>query len=179
MIYLRGDRRRSSGLGEVRAHVPLEVEVCELIGVLELEESRELGVGVDFASIGLVLKVIRANVSIDVTGNLSARHLGSRRLLEEAGKLITDLRGLDESGRGAVSSLALALSALLLGRLELTSPLLLEGAVLGAEGGNEGSELLELREELSRLIGKGINIDWCGSLLNNRGNKGQKEFADR
>ena len=42
-------------LGEVGAHVALEVEVGQLIGGLQLEESRKLLVRVDLASIVLVL----------------------------------------------------------------------------------------------------------------------------
>jgi len=143
------------GLGEVRAHEALEVEVGELIRGIELEESRKLLVGVDLASILLVLEVVRANVLVDIAGNLRPGHLGTSGLLEEASELVTDERGLHESRRGAVSGLALALDALLLGSLELARPLLLEAAVLGLEGRDEGTELLELGEELDRLIGEG------------------------
>jgi hypothetical protein len=142
-------------LGEVGAHVALEVEVGELIGRLELEESSKLLVGVDLASVLLVLEVVRANVLVDVAGNLSPGHLGSRGLVEELGKLVTNERGLDESRGGTVSGLALALDALLLRSLELARPLLLEATVLGLEGRDEGAELLELGEELNRLIGEG------------------------
>ena len=117
-------------LGEVGAHVALEVEVGELIRGLELEESRELLVGVDLASVLLVLEVVRADVLVDIAGNLGPGHLRSSGLLEELGKLVTDERGLDESRGGAVSGLALALNTLLLGSLELARPLLFEGAVL-------------------------------------------------
>jgi len=142
-------------LGEVGAHVALEVEVGELIRGLKLEESRKLLVGVDLASVLLVLEVVRANVLVDVAGNLRPGHLGSSGLVEELGKLVTDERGLDESRGGTVSGLALALDALLLRSLELARPLLLEAAVLGLEGRDEGTELLELGEELNRLIGEG------------------------
>jgi hypothetical protein len=142
-------------LGEVGAHVALEVEVGELIRGLELEESRELLVGVDLASVLLVLEVIRANVLVDIAGNLGPGHLRSSGLLEELGKLVTDERGLDEPRGGTVSGLALALNTLLLGSLELARPLLLEGAVLGLEGRDEGAELLELGKELNRLVGEG------------------------
>jgi hypothetical protein len=142
-------------LSEVGAHVTLEVEVGELISGLELEESRKLLVGVDLATILLVLEVIRANVLVDVASNLRPGHLGTSRLLEETSQLVTDEGGLDESRGSAVSGLALALNTLLLGSLELASPLLLEGAVLGLERGNKGAELLELGKELDRLVGKG------------------------
>jgi len=156
-------------LGEVGAHVALEVEVGELIRGLKLEESRKLLVGVDLASVLLVLEVVRANVLVDVAGNLRPGHLGSSGLVEELGELVTDERGLDESRRGTVSGLALALDALLLRSLELARPLLLEAAVLGLEGRDEGTELLELGEELNRLIGEGrlgILSNGSGSRLN-------------
>ena len=143
------------GLGKVRAHVALEVEVRELIRRLQLEKGRKLLVGVNLASVLLVLEVVGADVLVNVTGDLGARHLGPGGLLEELGKLVADERGLDKARGGTVSGLALALGALLVGRLQLARPLLLEGTVLGLEGRNEGSELLELREELNRLVGEG------------------------
>ena len=113
------------GLGEVRAHVLLEVEVSKLVGLLELKKASKLGIRVDLATIGLVLKAVIADVDVDLTGNLSASHLGARRLLKERSKLITDSSRLHEARRGAVASLALTLGALLLSSLKLASPLLL------------------------------------------------------
>ncbi len=149
-------------LGEVGAHVLLEVEVRKLIGLLELKEAGKLGVRVDLATIGLVLEIVVTDVNIDLTGYLRASHLSSGGLLEEGGKLIADPRGLNEAGGCAVASLALALGALLLGGLELTGPLLLKNAVLGLESGEESAELLELGEELDGLLSKRSNINLAG-----------------
>jgi len=142
-------------LGKVRAHVALEVEVGKLIRSLELEEGGKLLVGVDLASILLVLEVVGPDILVNVAGNLSPSHLGTSGLLEELGELVTDERGLNEPRRSTVSSLPLALNILLLRSLELARPLLLEGAILGLESRDEGAKLLELSEELNRLIGKG------------------------
>ena len=143
-------------LGEVGAHVPLEVEVRKLIRLAQLEEGRKLGIRDDLATILLVLESVRTNVLVDIASHLRARHLGSNRLLEELGKLITDSSGLDESRRSAVSSLALALGGLLLSHLKLLGPLLLEDAVLRLEGRNHSTNLLELGEEISGLLGHNI-----------------------
>jgi len=151
----------------VGAHVALEVEVGELVSLLQLEEGRKLGVGVNLATVLLVLEVVGADVLVDVAGDLSARHLAAGGLLEELGKLVADASGLDKPRRSAVSGLALALGTLLVGRLQLASPLLLKSTVLGLEGRNEGSKLLELREELDRLVGEGgLNIGGSGLGVN-------------
>jgi len=167
------------GLSEVRAHVLLEVEVSKLVGLLELKKASKLGVRVDLATIGLVLEVMVANVHIDLTGDLSASHLGTSGLLKEGSELVTDAGGLHKTGRSAVASLALALGALLLSRLKLASPLLLKSAVLRLKSGQKSAKLLELSEELNRLLGNrgniaintlngGIGIDG-GSLNGSRG----------
>jgi len=114
------------GLGEMGAHELLEVEVGELILLLELEKSGKLGIRVNLATILLVLEVVGADVSIDVAGNSCACHLSSLVLAKERCKLVTDTGGLDETTGGAVSGLALALGALLLGSLKLALPLLLK-----------------------------------------------------
>ena len=138
--YLGGGLDLDS-LSEVRAHVLLEVEVRKLVGLLEFKEAGKLGVGVDLATIGLVLEIVVTDVNIDLASDLSARHLSAGGLLEEGGKLVADPRGLHEARGGAVAGLALALGALLLGRTELTGPLLLKNAVLGLERGEESTEL--------------------------------------
>ena len=101
----------------MRAHVALEVEVGELIGLLELEKAGKLGIRVDLATILLVLKIVSANVSVNVAGYFSASHLGTNGLLQELGKLITNTSGLDKSRGSAVTRLALSLAGLLLGGL--------------------------------------------------------------
>jgi hypothetical protein len=84
-------------LGEVRRHISLEIEIGELISLVKLQESSKLGVGVDLATIGLVLELVSADILVDITSDLSASHLGTSRLLKELGKLIGDTSGLDKS----------------------------------------------------------------------------------
>jgi len=148
-------------LGEVGAHVLLEVEVSKLISLLELKKAGKLGVGVDLATIGLVLEIVVTDVNVNLTSHLSASHLSAGGLLEERGKLIADPRGLHEARGGAIAGLALTLGALLLGRAELASPLLLKNAVLGLKSGEESAELLELSKELNRLLSKRSNINFA------------------
>jgi len=57
------------GLGKVRAHEALEIEVGENIRLLELEKRCKLGIRVDLATILLVLKVVGADVCINVTSD--------------------------------------------------------------------------------------------------------------
>jgi hypothetical protein len=77
-------------LGEVWTHVALEVEVCELVGRLKLEQGSKLLVGVDLAAVLLVLEVVGANVLVDVAGHLRPGHLGAGGLLEKLGELVAD-----------------------------------------------------------------------------------------
>ena len=163
-------------LGEVRAHVALEVEVSQHIVLGDLEKAGKLGVRVNLTAIGLVLKVVLANVLVDVASDLSASHLSSRGLGKEGGKLVADASGLDKSAGGTGTRLALALRALLLGDLKITSPLLLESAVLSLEGIDESTKLLELDKELTGLLHEGgIHLSNCisGSSNNRCGGRGR------
>ena len=96
------------GLGEVGAHESLEVEVGELVLLAKLQEGSKLGIRVDLATIGGVLKIVGADVSVDVAGHSRARHLGTLLLAKERGELVTDAGGLDKTAGGTVSGLALA-----------------------------------------------------------------------
>jgi len=143
----------------VRAHVLLEVEVGKLISLVELKKSGKLVVRVDLATVVLVLKVVGADVLVDLTSDISASHLSTSGLLKELGELIRDASRLHEARRGAVARLSLALGIGLLGGLKLTSPLLLKSTVLRAKRSNSGAEIIKLREELNRLSGKScLNI---------------------
>jgi len=165
-------------LGKVRAHEALEVEVGELILLLELEKSGKLGIGVNLAAILVVLKLVGADVSVDVAGHGSARHLSALLLAKEGGKLIADASGLDKARGLAVARLALTLGALLLGSLELALPLLLKRLVLALEGRDKGSKLLELGIKLGGLLNNGglkgltLNGGGNGSHINNGGGGG-------
>jgi len=174
ILYLSGGRNLSlDGLGKVGAHETLEVEVGELILLLELEESGKLGIGVNLAAILVVLKLVGADVRVNLASNYRARHLSALLLAKEGGKLVTDAGGLNKARGLAVARLALALGALLLGSLELALPLLLHGLVLRLEGRNHGSKLLELSIELGGLLKEGrlkrVTLNGGGS-INNGGN---------
>jgi len=106
----------------VRAHIFLKVKICKLISRSNFKELGKLGIGVNFSSVLRILELVVANVLVDVAGDLGASHLGSRGLVKKGGELIADLGGLDEATGRASSSLALALRALLLGDLDITSP---------------------------------------------------------
>ena len=152
------------------AHVALEVEVGQLVGLLQLQELGQLGIRVDLAAILLVLEVVAADILVDLAGDLSAGHLGASRLAEESGKLSTDQGGLHKTTGRAVATLALTLGARLLGVLHLTSPTLLESAELAAEAGKKGVNLLQLLSEISSLVGEsGVGGLGLGSSLLNRG----------
>jgi hypothetical protein len=174
ILYLSGGRNLSlDGLGKVGAHEALEVEVGELILLLELEESGKLGIGVNLAAILVVLKLVGADVRVNLASHYRARHLSALLLAKEGGKLVTDAGGLNKARGLAVARLALALGALLLGSLELALPLLLHGLVLRLEGRNHGSKLLELSIELGGLLKEGrlkrVTLNGGGS-INNGGN---------
>jgi len=177
ILYLSGGRSISlDRLGKVGAHEALEVEVGELILLLELKKSGKLGIRVDLAAIGTVLKLVGADVGIDVAGHSSASHLGTLLLAKEGSKLIADASGLDKAGRLAVARLTLTLRALLLGSLELTLPLLLHGLVLRLDGRNHRSKLLELSIKLSGLLKKGglnrVTLNGGGRINNGGGGGG-------
>jgi hypothetical protein len=159
-------------LGKVGAHEALEVEVGELILLLELEKRRKLGIRVNLATIGAVLELVGADVSVDVAGHSGARHLGTLLLTKEGSELVTDAGGLDKARGLAVARLALALGAELLGSLELTLPLLLHSLVLRLNGRNHGSKKLELGIKLGGLLKEGgLNRITLGSRGGvNRGN---------
>jgi len=164
------------GLGEVRAHEALKVKVGELVLLLELKKSGKLGIGVNLATILLVLEIVGADVGIDVASHGGARHLGALVLTKERGKLIADASGLHETTGGTVAGLALALGALLLGSLKLTLPLLLKTLILRLKGRNKGGKLLELSIELGGLLKdgglKGINLGGGDGLNGGNNNRG-------
>jgi len=80
---LNSNRSRSSSLNEVVLHVRLKVEVGELVTLGNLEELGELGIRVDLATIGRILKLSGSDVSIDLLANGSAGKLDSLFLSKE------------------------------------------------------------------------------------------------
>ena len=73
-VYLSG-RSSSNLLDEVVLHVPLEVEVGELIAASEGKELGEARIGVDLASILLVLETLLADVGVNLLADLRPGHL--------------------------------------------------------------------------------------------------------
>ena len=169
-------------LGEVRAHVALEVEVGELITRTNLEERGEGSIRVDLATVLLILEGVGADILVDLASDLGASHLSARALAKEGGELITDEGWLHKTTWGTVANLALASLDALLSSAELTSPSLLETAEVRAEGGELRTDLVELSEELGELILKDRNLrrgSWGG--LNNwlGNNRGRSWSGDR
>jgi hypothetical protein len=135
----------------VLAHVPLKVKVGELIGRLEGEKLLELGIRVDLATVGRILELVGANVSIDLAGYIGAGNEASLVFAKELGKLVTDKSGLDESAGCASSISLLALVAGLLDSLELPLSTLLKGLEIK----HEGRELLANGRKLGGYLGIG------------------------
>jgi hypothetical protein len=131
------------GLGEVRAHVALEVEVGKLIGLLELKKGGKLGVRVDLTTVVLVLKLLVANVSIHLASHLGASKNTTLRLAKEGGELVGDQSRLDKSRRSTVGAGLAALIRLICGT-KLASVLALQLVDLGANGGKNGLSTLKL-----------------------------------
>jgi hypothetical protein len=178
LLYLgSGDR---SSLDEVDTHVLLEIEVSENIPLLKLQKRSKSRVGVDLSAVGGILKIVRTNVNIDLSGNVSSSHLGSNRLSEEGCKLVTNLGGLHKSRRSAVSTLLLSMT--LGGRLKLLSIVSLNRLEERLHDRKPSSNLLKIRVKLGALginvvsglsssllsLGKGLNRN--GNILSGRGN---------
>ena len=88
----------NSLLDKVVLHVTLEVEVGKLLTILDVKKTSKLGIGMNKTTIGLILQVMRSDVSIDFFTDTSASKLSSNGLSEELGKLITNASRLSESG---------------------------------------------------------------------------------
>jgi len=145
------------------AHVSLKVEVGELIGRLESEELLELGIRIDLAPVGRVLKLVGTNVGIDLAGNIGTSNEGALVLGKELGKLVADKGRLDEPARGTGGIALLALVARLLYCLDLALGTLLENL----DTSNHVRKLMAHRSKGSNAIGvSSIDIKLGG--LNHR-----------
>ena len=158
-------------------HVALQIEVGELITLLQLKQRLELGVGVDAATVLLVLQRVGADISVDLASNLGSGHLGTVGLAKKLGQLLGNGGGLHEAGGGAVADLAALLGTGLLGSAQLLHGMALKAAELGTKRGGKGNHLLQLGRngcELSRNEGiSGRNNGLLGSGVgNSRGNNG-------
>ena len=168
-------------------HVALQIEVGELITLLQLKQRLELGVGVDAATVLLVLQRVGADVGVDLASDLGSGHLGTVGLAKKLGQLLGNGGGLHEAGGGAVADLAALLGAGLLGSAQLLDGMALKAAELGTKRGSKGNHLLQLGRngcELSRNEGiSGRNNGLLGSGVGNRrssrGNNGNGRSRDR
>jgi hypothetical protein len=138
-----GDSRNS--LGEVSGHELLKVEVSQLLTLLQLQELKKLGIGVNLATVVLILKLLGANVSIHLTSNLGARKNTALGLAEKSGQLVGNQGRLDETRRGAVS-VGLATLVGLVGDTKLTGVLALELVHLGTNRSNKRLGALKLAQ---------------------------------
>jgi len=155
IIHLN-NRGSNIGLDEVVLHESLEVEIGKGVVLRNLEESGELGIRDDLATVLLVLKGIGADVVVDLAADGSAGHLGSKGLSKENGKLVADASRLDESTWLSVSRrLAGLLERGLLGVLALTGKGLLDGLVFVLQSTGKGKNLLDLVAKFGEFVGKG------------------------
>ena len=90
-------------LGKVRGHILLEVEVSELLTLLKLQKLGKGTVGLNDATIVLVLELVALDVSVQSLGDLSAGQLSAWLDTKESGELIGDESGLDEELQGEAS----------------------------------------------------------------------------
>jgi len=135
----------SSGrLGKVGRHVTLKIKISELISLLQLEKRSQLLVGVNLATILLVLQVVGANVLVNLASHLGTSHLRTLWLAKKSGKLVGNQSRLHKPGRCAVASLALFLLRSLLSILELAHSLALEKTELAAKSVPCGMSSLKL-----------------------------------
>jgi len=153
-------------------HVLLEVEIGKAIVLTNLKELGKLGVGVDDATIGLILKVVGIDVGVDLLANISASHLGSNGLAKELSKLIADASGLDKAGGLAVATGLALLRRGLLGVLHLTANLLIEVLELVLESRGHGEKLLDASTKLVELHGERVDISGNSGINNNGGGRG-------
>ena len=108
-------------LGKVRGHILLEVEVSELLTLLKLQKLGKGAVGLNDATVVLVLELVALDVSVQSLGDLSAGQLSAWLDTKESGELIGDEGGLDETRCRTVTGLGLSAATLGLGGcLDLT-----------------------------------------------------------
>jgi hypothetical protein len=142
MWSLSSGSNDSISLDEVVLHVSLEIEISELILLTELEELGKTRIGIDLASIALVLKTIGVDVSVNLLAYLGSGHLSTDGLAEELSQLIADTCRLDEARGLAVGIDATLLGRSLLGILHLTRDDLLKRLVVVLEGRKNSNKKL-------------------------------------
>ena len=93
---------------------------------LSLSNLASLASGLIFATIVLVLEIMRADVFVDLTRDLGASHLSALRLAQELSELGADKSGLYKTAGGTVALSTALLGTSLLSSLHLASPTLLK-----------------------------------------------------
>lgn len=97
---------------EVLGHELLEVEVGELILCLYCEELLELGIRDNLAAVGDILKLVGADVRVNLAGDIGTSKERTMGLGEEISKLVADEGWLYKTTGSTSSVLVLALVAL-------------------------------------------------------------------
>lgn len=179
MLRRSSNRDCSRSLRKVTRHVLLQVEVSQHLTLLNLEQRLQLSVGVDLATILLILQAVGANVGIDLTSHLSARKLCANGPSKKLGELLRNESGLNKTGRGAVASLALTLGSLLCST-HLTSNVALKSSEVTTKRRKAGTKSVKLGAKLGKertqgsLNSRGLDVgiasrsrggdnDRCGS----------------
>ena len=169
LLNRHGRNHRSLHLHEVVLHVTLEVEVGETIAGGETEKSAQLGVGIDLATVLLVLQLVGADVVVDLLAHLGSGQLRTRGLAQKLGKFIADKSGANKARRLAVAGALVLAVRHLLGGLVGLQDRLLEDLELGLEGSEEGSALVDLVTERSKEFDQIVGNDLLGNSTIHRG----------
>ena len=140
MNYLR----TSSGvlLGEVSAHVFLQVEEGEFIRLAKSQEFAKFSISTDDSPVLGILEVVLADILVDFTGYFSSCHFGAVGSPEELGKFVRDGRRFGETTGFALTRSPL--SGSLLGGLDFSFTSGPEGSDLSTQGSDLSSERGEL-----------------------------------
>lgn len=139
-------------LDEVRLHVLLEVEVSDLIRCLAVEESHELLVRNNLATIVRSLKLVVLDVSSDHLGDISARHLGVLCYAKKLREILGNSGRLDKSTRSTRALALLALGVDLVHRASLLEDLLLENLVIALDLGEKGGHRLDALSKNGKVL---------------------------
>ena len=132
-------------------HVSLEVEVGQLVILVHLKQLGKLGIGMDDATILLVLKLVGLDVGVDLLTHLSASHLGTNGLTKEGSQFLANKSRLYETRGLSVDVVAALLAGGLGSGLHLARDSLLQGLEIALYGREEADKLVELGGELAHL----------------------------
>ena len=152
LLNLAGCSHLLHSLGEVRAHVTLEIKVGKLVVLGKLKKLAELGIGKDAAPVLRVLKLVCTNVRVDLTGHLSARHLSTMLLAKECSKLLANLGRLHKTAGGTRSRLGRTFLVKLRGSAKLAVSALLKSTDLTRNIRQLTTQTSQLPENLNERI---------------------------